>query len=159
MEQKYLALLNVAEQRQLPLVDNIRLCFQMLSLTAAIDRDCAAQLAPYGLSEGRFIVLFLLDNAPDGLAPAALAEQAGVTRATITGLLDGLERDALIARHADPVDRRALCIRLTDKGKEIAAQVFMQHSTWIANLYANLSASEREQLTMLLNKVAHNLPA
>ncbi|TGV05419.1 MarR family transcriptional regulator, partial [Alcaligenaceae bacterium 429] len=39
VEQKYLALLNVAEQRQLPLVDNIRLCFQMLSLTAAIDRD------------------------------------------------------------------------------------------------------------------------
>ncbi len=158
MEQKYRALLNVAQQQQLPHVDNIRLCFQMLSLTAAIDRDCAVQLAPHGLSEGRFILLFLLDNAPDGLAPAALAEQAGVTRATVTGLLDGLERDALIARHADPVDRRALCIRLTDTGKALAAQVFEQHSRWIASLYASLTATEREQLSTLLSKVAQHLP-
>ena len=60
----------------------------------------------FGLSEGRFIVLFLLDSVPRGVAPNKLAEQAGVTPATMTGLIDGLERDNLVNRQADPDDRR-----------------------------------------------------
>lgn len=157
LEQKYLSLIQEAGRRKLPDVEGIRLCFQTLSLAAAIDRDCATLLAPHGLSEGRFVLLFLLDATPDGLAPNTLAEQAGVTRATITGLLDGLEREELIERHANTDDRRALCIRLTEKGKQLAKIVFAQHSQWIASLYGNLSLSERTQLASLLAKVAGNL--
>jgi MarR family transcriptional repressor of emrRAB len=157
LEQKYQALLEEAQRRRLPDVEGIRLCFQTLSLTSAIDRDCAALLAPHGLSEGRFVLLFLLDAAPDGLAPNVLAERAGVTRATVTGLLDGLEREELIERLADATDRRALRIRLTRKGKRVAKVVFDQHGRWIASLFDNLSTSERTQLATLLNKVASNL--
>ena len=157
LEQKYLALLQQAQQRKLADVEGIGLCFQTLSLAASIDRDCASLLAPHGLSEGRFVLLFLLDSASDGLSPNALAEQAGVTRATVTGLLDGLEREALIARHADAHDRRALCIRLTPKGKRVAKKVFQQHGRWIASLFGNLSAPERKQLATLLGKVSRNL--
>lgn len=157
LEQKYQALIQQAQQRKMPDVEGIRLCFQTLSLAAGIDRDCAALLAPHGLSEGRFVLLFLLDAAPDGLAPNTLAEQAGVTRATVTGLLDGLEREGLIERHADANDRRALCIRLTRNGKRVAKMVFEQHGRWIASLYGNLSAPERMQLATLLEKVAGNL--
>jgi DNA-binding MarR family transcriptional regulator len=41
------------------------------------------------------------DNLPGGLAPHELAKRAGVTRATVTGLLDGLERDGFLSRHCD----------------------------------------------------------
>lgn len=157
LEQKYLALIQEAQRRKMPDVEGIRLCFQTLSLATAIDRDCAMLLAPHGLSEGRFVLLFLLDAAPDGLAPNILAERAGVTRATVTGLLDGLEREQLIERHADANDRRALCIRLTRQGKRVAKTVFEQHGRWIAGLYGNLSAPERKQLAALLDKVAGNL--
>ncbi|MFU4612962.1 MarR family winged helix-turn-helix transcriptional regulator [Pseudomonas aeruginosa] len=157
LEQKYDALIQEAQRREMPDVEGIRLCFQTLSLAAGIDRDCAALLAPHGLSEGRFVLLFLLDAVPDGLAPNTLAEQAGVTRATVTGLLDGLEREELIERHADANDRRALCIRLTRKGKRVARNVFEQHARWIASLYGNLSTPERKQLAALLEKVARNL--
>jgi MarR family transcriptional regulator, negative regulator of the multidrug operon emrRAB len=157
LEQKYQALLDEAQRRRLPDVDGIQLCFQTLSLASAIDRDCAALLAPHGLSEGRFVLLFLLDAAPDGLAPNVLAEQAGVTRATVTGLLDGLEREELIERLADAVDRRALRISLTRKGKRVAKKVFDQHGRWIASLFGNLSPPERAQLAVMLDKVASNL--
>lgn len=159
LEQKYQALLQEAQRRHLADIEGIRLCFQTLSLASGIDNDCARLLAPHGLSEGRFVMLFLLDTASEGLAPNELAERAGVTRATVTGLLDGLEREALIERHAVSHDRRALRIRLTDKGKQTAKQVFDSHSLWIASLFGNLSAVEREQLSMLLNKVAANLDA
>lgn len=157
LEQKYQALLHEAQLRQLPDVEGIRLCFQTLSLASAIDHDCAALLAPYDLSEGRFVLLFLLNATSEGLAPNILAEQAGVTRPTVTGLLDGLERNALIERQADASDRRALRIRLTPKGKQMAKQVFDQHSRWIAGLFGNLSTPERGQLAALLNKVAANV--
>jgi len=154
LEQKYRALLQEAERHQLADLDNIRLCFQTLSLAAAIDRDCAALLAPWGLSEGRFVLLFLLNAAPEGLAPNVLAEKAGVTRATITGLLNGLQRDGLIERHADALDGRAMRIGLTVHGKQIIDSVFTRHSRWISGLFAGLSAEERTLLAGLLNKIA-----
>lgn len=157
LEQKHLALLQEAQRRQLPDLDGIQLCFQALSLASAIDRDCAELLAQHQLSEGRFVLLFLLDAAGDGLAPNVLAERAGITRATVTGLLDGLEREALIERQADLHDRRALCIRLTRKGRQLARKVFDQHSHWIAGLFATLSPTERRQLARLLGKVATNV--
>ncbi|MNZ93371.1 Transcriptional repressor MprA [compost metagenome] len=159
LEQKYQALLAEAGRRRLPGQDGIRLCFQTLSLAASIDRDCARQLAVHGLSEGRFVLLFLLDAAGDGLAPSRLAEQAGVTRATVTGLLDGLERDALIERQAQAGDRRALRIRLTDQGRQLAATVVEQHGRWIAGLFGGLTAAECSQLAGLLDKVAVGLAA
>lgn len=157
LEQKYQALLGEAERRGLANVDSVRLCFQALSLSAAIDRDCAALLAPHALSEGRFVLLFLLEAAPDGVAPNLLAEQAGVTRATVTGLLDGLEREGLAERQADAQDRRALRICLTDKGRVLARRVFEQHGQWIASLFADLSLPERAQLAQLLGKVAQGM--
>ena len=153
LQQKHLALLAEAERRELPGLEQIRLCFQLLSLATDIDRDCAALLAPHGLSEARFVLLFLLDAADDGLAPNALAEQAGVTRATITGLLDGLEKQALLERHADPADRRALRVRLTRKGKTLSRRVMAEHTQWIASLLGDLSAAERGSLAKLLGKV------
>lgn len=155
--QKYQALLQEAQRRGHPDVEGIRLCFQTLSLASAIDRDCASLLAPHGLSEGRFVLLFLLDAAGEGLAPRALAEQAGVTRATVTGLLDGLQRDGLIERRSDARDRRALRIHLTDRGRKTAQKVFDQHSRWIAGLFGSFTLSEREQLAGLLDKAAAHL--
>ncbi|KAF1010976.1 MAG: Transcriptional repressor MprA [Acinetobacter bereziniae] len=157
LEQKYQALLGEATKQNIANIECIQLCFQTLSLASLIDHDCAIQLAPHGLTEGRFIVLFLLEAAPQGLAPKDIADKAGITRATVTGLLDGLERDGLIARIADHEDRRALQIHLTDKGKHTAKTVFEQHSRWIAQFFSNLSLQERIQLTALLEKVSQNL--
>lgn len=159
LAQKYTALLDEAARRQLPDIANMRLCFQLLSVATHIDAECARLLAPHGLSEGRFVVLFLLDAHPDGLAPHAIADKAGVTRATMTGLLDGLERSGLVARHADAVDRRALCVRLTQTGQALAGTLFVQHGQWIAGLFAHLSAPERTQLFTLLEKVATGMSA
>ncbi|MCJ8162946.1 MarR family winged helix-turn-helix transcriptional regulator [Acinetobacter zhairhuonensis] len=157
LEKKYQVLLSEANKRQLPDIESIELCFMALSLATYIDADCAEQLAVHGLSEGRFILLFLLDAAEDGIAPKDLAEQVGITRPTVTGLVDGLEREGLVERHADPEDRRALKIQLTAKGKSIAKNVFEQHSRWIAKIFGNLTSQERQQFTQLLTKVSNNL--
>jgi len=54
------------------------------------------------------------------LTPSALARRAGLHPATITGILDRLERAGWVARDRDPSDRRAILIRpLRDRGAEL----------------------------------------
>lgn len=77
IEAKHRALLAEAQRRGHANIAPLHLCFQLLSLSSSIDRDCAARLAPHGLSEGRFIVLFLLHGAGGALPPHLLAEHAG----------------------------------------------------------------------------------
>lgn len=153
LDAKHLALVDEAERRGHANLAQLRLCFQLLSLSSAIDRDCATRLAPHGLSEGRFIVLFLLHGAEGSLSPHELAERAGVTRATTSGLLDGLQRDGLLQRRSDAEDGRRLQIVLTARGKRLAGELFDQHTHWIGGLFNELDSTEQAQLSRLLEKV------
>lgn len=153
MEQKHLALLAEAGRRGQPDMSGLRLCFEILSLAGAIDRDCASRLAPHRLSEGKFVLLFLLLDLPDGLSPHELAQRAGVTRATVTGLLDGLERDGFLIRHHDTDDRRRVNVRLTATGEATARALFQEHSGWIASLMGDLQPEERVVLSRLLDRI------
>jgi DNA-binding MarR family transcriptional regulator len=143
---KYLALLDHASRAGHANVDDLRLCFELLSLAATIDQDCAARLAPHGLSEGKFVMLFLLGDAPDGLSPSQLAESGGVTRATITGLIVGLKRDGLVTSYGAKDDGRRINVRLTAKGRKIATELAKQHTDWIASLFSRVTPEKRRAL-------------
>lgn len=157
LEQKHLALLEEVERRTVAPTDNIRACFELLTLAGAIDRDCASRLSPHRLSEGKFVLLFLLNDKPDGLSPHELAERAGVTRATITGLLDGLERDGFIARRGGLDDRRKIAVALTEVGRKTARDLFTEHAEWVASLFEGFTANERKTLNNLLQRIWRNL--
>ena len=93
-----------------------------------------------------------LREAGDGLSPHELAERAGVTRGTITGLLDGLERSGHVQRHAHDGDRRKLIVKLTPAGQTLAGELVGTHSRWIASLFSGFEAEERALLSRLLAK-------
>ncbi|WFR81885.1 MarR family transcriptional regulator [Janthinobacterium rivuli] len=157
LEQKYTALLGDVQRRASGLdmtrsIGQLRLCFEVLGLASAIDGDCAVRLGRHGLSEGKFVLLSLLRDVPGGLSPHELAERAGVTRGTITGLLDGMERDGFLARHPDQFDRRKLLVRLSPKGDMAAATLVDEHAQWIASLFADFTAEEMQLLSALLEK-------
>lgn len=157
LDGKYLALLEQAERRGQVGAEPLRLCFEVLALGAAIDRSCALRLAPHRLSESKFVLLLLLLDTPDGLAPFALAERAGVTRATITGLLDGLERDGFVARHGDPDDRRRISVRLTERGQSKGRDLIDEHTRWIASLFAGFDENERRAFSSYLGRAWRNV--
>lgn len=111
-----------------------------------------------GLSQGRFTVLMLLYDKTCGqtnvLTPAQLAEKAGVTRATMTGLIDTLERDDMVTRRPDPADRRQLSVELTPRGVGFLNKILPEHFRRIAALMSVLSESERRTMVRLLGKIA-----
>lgn len=107
----------------------------------------------FGVSQGRFIILVLLWLNEDGLSPADLADQAGVSRATVTGLLDGLQNSGLLVREAHTEDRRMLNVRLTPRGRDLVKEVLPEHFRRMAELLSELTQDERRQLAALANRV------
>jgi DNA-binding MarR family transcriptional regulator len=116
-------------------------------------------LAPWGTSPGRFHLLMVLLHCPEGASnPAALAEWKGVSRATITGLLDGLEKDGLIQRQADPSDRRIIRVNLTVAGRAFLEKITPTYAQWLTDIVGPLSEEERRSLVSLLEKVRIEVP-
>jgi DNA-binding MarR family transcriptional regulator len=66
-----------------------------------------------------------LINRHGPLSPSALARRAGLHPATMTGILDRLERGGWVARERDPDDRRAVVVRTR---RERGAELFRLYS-------------------------------
>jgi len=119
-----------------------------------LDRIEQGILGGYGMSHGRFCLLVLLEEAgSEGCSAADLAEEAVVSRATITGLVDGLERDGYVTRVANPSDRRAVRITITAAGQERLAEVFPVVLRRVSRVMTVLNATERRTLVELLCRI------
>ncbi|RFC49835.1 MAG: DNA-binding transcriptional regulator [Verrucomicrobia bacterium] len=120
-------------------------------------RVVEANLARHNITQGRFGVLMILVNRCAGdtstLGPAELADAAGVSRATMTGLIDTLERDGLVTREPDTVDRRMMLVRLTAKGRSLLGEILPDHFKNMTLLMSPLSEFERQTLVQLLTKI------
>ena len=137
--------------------DAVEALTTLQSVAKALSVIMNEPLAEIGLSEGRCFLLFYLwseDIMGNGHpSPSDIAEHLGVTRATITGLLDGLERDGFVERHQDSQDRRALTICMTGKAVEFMNVYAPAQGVVIRKLFAPLSANEKRVLIDLLNKI------
>jgi DNA-binding MarR family transcriptional regulator len=123
-------------------------------------RVVETNLAEHHLTQGRFGVLMALwgrcraeEKRDAPLSPAELAAHTGVTRATITGLVDTLERDGLVTRTPDPEDRRMMAVVLTPRGEKLLQKVLPSHFRKMAALMEPLSEAERKTLVRLLTKI------
>lgn len=116
-------------------------------------------LARDDMSQGRFTVLMVLNRNPDlGLSPADLATKCGVTRATMTGLLDGLEREGFVAREDALTDRRMFVVRLTPPGRAFLDRILPQYYRRIDKLMSPLGEREQRQLVEILSKLGAHVP-
>ncbi|HEX8372798.1 MAG TPA: MarR family transcriptional regulator [Chthoniobacterales bacterium] len=111
-------------------------------------------LGKYGVSQGRFTVLMLLSRMCQTCAsPAELAEKSGVTRATMSGLLDTMERDGLVTRNASATDRRAVEVVLTAAGEELVEAILPGYFARVEEMISPLDAAERKTFVSLLQKI------
>ena len=132
-------------------------CYTYLQLLRTGDELLALDeqiLNSYGTRHGRFNLLMMLTKCHHGDAtPASLAEKTGVTSATISGLLDGLEKDGMIERRPDPQDRRLIRINLTPAGKSFVDGILPGYTRWLSSIVEPLNTEERQHLVTLLEKI------
>ncbi|NJR64263.1 MAG: MarR family transcriptional regulator [Leptolyngbyaceae cyanobacterium CRU_2_3] len=128
-------------------------CIAFLNAMADFQEAAAAYFSRYGLSMGKFTLLMQLFHADQQeITPSACADRAGVTRATITGLLDGLERDGWVKRKPIPGDRRMLRVELTKVGRERLVEMLPDHFCRTKKLTSYLTDAEKQTLIELLRK-------
>jgi DNA-binding MarR family transcriptional regulator len=115
-------------------------------------------LSGHHISHGRFMVLMLLQRPCDEpCTPASLAGESRVSRATMTGLIDTLEKDGLVVRKADKNDRRTVHVNLTPGGKSFINKIAPGYFRRVSSILEPLKETERKQLVRLLQKIQKGL--
>lgn len=133
-----------------------RLVLALHTTTRRIDAACARLLAEHQLSEGRLAALLAVVDEP-GLSPRGLADRLDVTTATVTGLLDGLERAGLIERRAHETDRRARVLVPTAEGEQLAATLTPIYADWLGQLADGIGPEAFEVIEQVLATLQANL--
>lgn len=104
----------------------------------------AKHLRTLDLTPSQFDVLATLGNT-NGMNMTDIATKTLVTKGTLTGIIDRLEKKGLVARVTPPDNRRSFTIILTPEGKKTFARVFPAHIAHLQERFDRLSIEELEQ--------------
>ncbi|MEM7771546.1 MAG: MarR family transcriptional regulator [Cyanobacteria bacterium P01_A01_bin.37] len=106
----------------------------------------------YDLTPAQFDVIATLGNTA-GLTMGEIGEKTLITKGTLTGVVDRLEKKALITREIPPENRRSVVVKLTPDGEALFEQVFPAHIADMKQHFETLNASEMELLKVLLGRL------
>jgi DNA-binding MarR family transcriptional regulator len=142
----------------------LRTWLRMLACTNIIEgRVRSALREKFDTTLPRFDLLAQLDAAaidsPRGLTMSELSRRLMVTNGNLTGLVDRLVREGLVARLVAPPDRRAQIVSLTPAGKRALDTMTPDHASWVREMFAGLTETDRRQLYTLLGKLKRSAQA
>jgi DNA-binding MarR family transcriptional regulator len=134
----------------------------LIRLHRQVEMLIEERLAGWGMTARQIDILELLHVSDEGLTPAELADEVGLSRSAMTGTLDGLERRGYARRTPHAADRRMVLISLTAKGREFIARKLPERVRVLQLVYGALSAEERKTVLRAYRKVlevlGHGLP-
>ena len=105
------------------------------------------------LTGPQLTVLKVLEGVGD-LSLSELSERIRAQNSTVTGIIDRMEREALVVRARSTEDRRVVHIQLTEKGARIAREIAVEPMEVFRSALESLSAGEMRDLLRILTKIA-----
>jgi DNA-binding MarR family transcriptional regulator len=126
-------------------------------VTSDLENTLESYFSSYGVSAGRFMLLLLLSANDSGMMPSELAQQCGVTQATISGLLNGLEKAQLIVRETHNHDGRAYVIKLSNQGLDLLNKVKPEFLKCVHNMMGEFSLEEKQGMVSSLARFSNCL--
>jgi DNA-binding MarR family transcriptional regulator len=125
-------------------------------LSRRLRHQIDAVLDPFGLTGVQVGLLIRLDRS-DGLVQADLGRRMAIEPATLTGIVQRLEREGWVRRSCDPDNRRLQRVWLTDKARETLPALQREQARHRRRVLSGLSAPELAQLESLLDRIEANL--
>ena len=125
-----------------------------LLVTAALKKEFAS--SGVGQVKPAYLCVLMSLWQADGLKVIELSKKAGLEPSTMTGLLDRMERDDLVARTADLTDRRVLRINLTKTGRQVRDPVLKVVERVITEVFAGIPQEGISQTKKFLRQVLAN---
>jgi DNA-binding MarR family transcriptional regulator len=117
------------------------------------------RLAPFELTPHQFRALHSLARnaadpaSADGMRLKDVAERLRIAPRSATEVIDHLEAKGLVARSADPVDRRATLVTLTTEGLRLTEEVRAARREHTESYFGRIDAQERAELARILGKL------
>jgi DNA-binding MarR family transcriptional regulator len=109
-------------------------------------------LAPWDLSPHQARALRVVCSG-DGVRLSELAEALRIAPRSATEVADGLQDRGLVARAADPADRRAVVLTPTEAGRQVQQEVDDARAADSHELFARLSPADRAELERILRSL------
>mgnify|MGYP002377854585 FL=1 len=117
---------------------------------------------PEGLTDHKFIVLVVLSAIdPQPSTASQLAVHAGVTRASMTKVLDSLDHSGWIKRVRNAQDRRTILVKLMPSGRSVISEAAARYLRIAAGLVRPLDPSDLAAFARIcarLHTAANALP-
>jgi DNA-binding MarR family transcriptional regulator len=117
----------------------LRLWLRLLSTTKLISQEIRRRLRrEFDATLPQFDVMSQLHREKEGLRLGELSKRTMVTNGNVTGLVERLEADGMVARVTPDDDRRVTVARLTPKGRQAFAAMAAAHEGWIKDMMADV---------------------
>ncbi|MGV1870246.1 MarR family winged helix-turn-helix transcriptional regulator [Agrobacterium rosae] len=115
-----------------------------------------ARVSEQGLTLARARALFALSRRGP-LKQNELAEELEIETPTLVRLLDAMEKQNLIERRSDEIDRRAKRIHMTPEGLNLFEDVHMQAKSMRADIAADISTDDISAALDVVRRLSANL--
>jgi MarR family transcriptional regulator, organic hydroperoxide resistance regulator len=122
----------------------------------AFVKALAQTLEPHGIAPGEWSALRVL-WMEEGLTQVELATRMRVEKASLTGVLNGLEAKGLIARRRNLQDRRKINLRLTAAGRKLETKLIACGHAINEKATRGLPPAQVGEVRALLNAFIANL--
>jgi uncharacterized protein (TIGR00369 family) len=127
--------------------------FNLFRVANRIQQDLETGVhRPSGITWAAFRILFTI-RYTEQITPLELARLSHVSQASISSVLNTLERYGLVARSRSPSDGRVTIVTLTTAGEVAVGELFRRNNARERDWAAALSVAERDTLTNLLRKI------
>lgn len=126
--------------------------YRIFRTQCVVTQVLAKEFAPYGITPIQWNALVFLDRY-GSLSQRQLATYLHREPATVTRSIDKMETMGLVAREPDESDRRVNVIAMTEKARDLLAEVQPSAERAALTVRGNLSAKEEELLIGLLDRV------
>jgi DNA-binding MarR family transcriptional regulator len=145
------------KKRRADHIENIARVLMQLSWVA--QKQFAQSLAEHDLTFPQFLTLTFLARAQQHCPMNQLAEATHQDPATMTGVVDRLERLGLVERARSLVDRRVVLVRPTARGLALRAAIKNTREQMMAQLFAPFDDEVLSQLDSQLEQLWRALDA
>jgi DNA-binding MarR family transcriptional regulator len=122
-------------------------------ITRAIDLHSKKLQRETGLTTSQLLVLEAVVKL-DTSTPSNIAKEVQLSQATVTNLVDRMERNELVLRQKSTVDKRVVEVLLTDKGRQMVELAPEPLQTGFLREYRKLERWEQHQLIASVQKIA-----
>ena len=135
--------------------NKLRLWLRLLSTARGVEAELRERFrVQFETTLSRFDVMAALARHEDGLKMSALGGLLRVSNGNVTVVVQRLEKDGLLVRSPLAGDRRAMLVRLSERGKIAFIEQAREHEKWITELLHEIPEEDATLIEQGLSNVA-----